>query len=123
MSMTRTSRGDVVAVRIIGVLGAVLGVCAVAAGVANLRAVSPARDIRIFIVIGAYLLAASGATIALRKVGALLLVVPLAALGVAAVIGAATQGPVAAVILNLLITAPLLCGPAYVVWRNRRALR
>jgi uncharacterized membrane protein len=122
MSMTRTSGGDVVAVRVIGVLGAVLGVCAVAAGVEYLRAVSPARDICIF-VIGAYLLAASGATIALRKVGALLLVVPLAALGMAAVIGSATQGPVVAVILNLLITAPLLCAPAYVVWRNRRALR
>lgn len=58
MSMTRSPRGDVVAIRIIGVLGAALGVCAVAAGVANLQALSPARDIRIFIVIGAYLLAA-----------------------------------------------------------------
>lgn len=123
MSMTRTTREDVVAVRVIGVVGAVLGVCAVAAGVSNLRAVSPLRDIRILVLIGAYLLAASGGTIALRKVGALLLVVPLAALGVAAVIGAATQGPAVAFILNLLITAPLLCGPAYVVWRNRRALR
>lgn len=118
-----TSRGDVVAVRIIGVLGAVLGACTVAAGLANLRAVNPVRDIRIFIVIGVYLLAASGGTIALRKVGALLLVIPLAALGIAAVIGSAAEGPIVAVILNLLVTAPLLCGPAYVVWRNRRVLR
>ncbi|HEX8151949.1 MAG TPA: hypothetical protein VF698_02435 [Thermoanaerobaculia bacterium] len=109
--------------RIIGALGVVLGLCAVAAGVANLRAVNPARDIHLFIVIGAYLLVASGATIALRKVGALLLVVPLAVLGIAAVIGSAIQGPVVAVILNLVITVPLLCSPAYIVWRNRRALR
>ena len=121
--MTRTSSGDIVAVRVVGLLGAVLGVCAVAAGVANLQAVSPARDIRMFIVIGAWLLAASAGTIALRKAGAVLLVVPLAGLGVASVIGSATRGSVVAVMLNLLITAPLLCGPAYVVWRNRRALR
>lgn len=110
-------------VRIIGMFGAALGVFGMTAGVANLIAVSPARDLRIFVVVGAYLLIVSAGTIALRRVAAVLLVVPLAGIGVAALVGSATGGPFVAVILNALITVPLLCGPAYVVWRNRHALR
>jgi hypothetical protein len=110
-------------IRIIGVLGCGLGICTIVAGLANAAMPNHARDIRMLVAVGIYLLGVSVGTVALRKISAILLVVPLALLGVAAVIGSAINGAVTAVVLNILVSVPLLCSPAVVVWRNRRLLK
>lgn len=121
--MTRRSDDGALGVRVAGVLGIVIGCGAITAGLMNAGAENPSRDIRAFAAVGVYFVAVGGGTVALRRIAALLLVVPLAIAGIASVVGAVVSGPAVAAIVNLFVTAPLLCGPAFVVWRNRRCLR
>lgn len=124
MPLSRHLDDGVIVIRIVGALGCVLGVVALIAGLANAASANADRDIRALIVIGVYIVLASIATIALRKIGAVLLVVPLAVAGIATVVGSAWRGgPAIAVVLNAVVSLPLLCSPAIIVWRHRRSLR
>ena len=114
---------DVARVRVVGVLAALAAVAAIAGGIANAMTPNAARDVRLLIPVGLYFLAASLGTILLHKAAALLLVVPLATAGLYIVIQVAIQGPVGAFVGNLILTVPLLCGPAFVVYRHRGGLR
>ena len=109
-------------IRIIGMLGIVVAICTIAAGIAGSGSNSDLR-FRALVAIGIYLFAVSFATMALKKAGAVLLAVPLACGGLAAVFMSAMQADLTATILNVVVSLPLLCGPAFVVWRYRRVLR
>ena len=93
------------------------------AGLANSHMIHAARDIRFLIPVGLYFLAASVGTVMRAKLAAMLLSVPLAVAGVVVVIASIMHGPAVAIVMNLLVSAPLLCTPAFVLYRNRGCLR
>ena len=115
------SKGDPIIVRVLGAICALGAIVGLAAGLSN-RHVQSGRQMTILAVIAGYVLLSSVGTILLRKVFAGLLAVPLAVLGAVTVVMSIIQGPWVAVIMNCLITAPLLAIPLLVVYRNWRCL-
>lgn len=117
----RRRDGDPMMVRVLGSICAVATIIGLAGGLSS-GFVQPGRPLAILGALGAYFVVASIGTILLRKVFAVLLGGPLAALGVAAIVIGIVQGPWVAAVMDCLVVAPLLSLPAFVVYRNWRCL-
>ena len=120
--MIRMATGDPITVRILGGICFVGAILAVISTLIHPR-IQGSRNLVLILAMGIYFVVASIGTILLRKITALMLVTPLALMGAASVAVSILEGPPVALILNLLLSAPLLCIPAFVIYRNWRCLR
>jgi hypothetical protein len=109
--------------RMSGMLTCIGGVFAVLAGVVNAVHRPIVRDVRFLIPVGAYFIIVGAGTVFLRRIAAVLLAVPLAALGIISIVASIRSGSVGAIILNLLISGGLMCAPAVIINRNWVELR
>ena len=75
------------------------------------------------LVLAAWLVLTGIGTVALNRIAAFLLVVPLAVFGVYALIEIVIEGTPSAIFLNLMLTGPMFIGPAIMMYRDRRCLR
>jgi hypothetical protein len=98
---------------------------AVVDGIANQRA--PLASVHfatpLFYVGCAFFLLSAAGTIALLRVAAVAFAAPLVLAGIWSVGAVLVRASWAAVVGNVLITLPLLCSPAFVIYRNWRCLR
>lgn len=121
----RPRRCSATPVRIVGVLGMIAAGVAVVDGIANQRA--PLASVHfatpLFYVVSAFFLLSAAGTVALQRVAAVGFAVPLVLVGIWAVGEVLVRASWEAVAGNLLITLPLLCAPAFVIYRNWQCLR
>ena|ERR1700682_287720 len=119
--MSSATKGDPIMVRIVAGFCAVGALIGIATGMAN-PSLHTGRKLTVLMIIGVYFLITSIGTMRLRKLAAVLLVSPLALAGIAVVVVTCVEGPWAAFWLNLILSLPLLCAPAIVIYVNRRCM-
>lgn len=121
--MSRISPCSTTAIRALGIVGIVAALCGIAAGVANALAPDVARNVTFLVPFSLYFLLASVGTLMLRKVAAVLLVGPLFVAAIFVVVASIRTGPPSAIFLNVILSVPFFCAPAFVVYRNWRCLK
>jgi len=109
--------------RIMGSLGVFVSALGLAGGIANVMNRHAAVHLTILIPTSVYFLAMSIGTIVLNRFAAVLLVAPIAAVGMFGIGRVLIEGPLAAIALNLILVAPFVIAPAIVVYRNWSCLR
>jgi len=119
----RSSRVDAIPIRVLGGISAAGATLMIALGLVNWLRPHPGRDLRVMIPIGLYFLSGSVGTLLLRRIGALMIVIPCALAGLAGVFDSLRDGNATAVILNIFVSVPIMCLPAVTVTRHWRLLR
>ena len=94
-----------------------------AAGYANAEAIAATRDVTLLIPTGLFLVIVGIGSVLRLKLAAVALTVPLAVMGVIFSGEALRDGLNAGLVLHVLFTLPILCGPAVLVYRDWSDLR